>query len=640
MTKKYSFFLLALFLTLKFSAQKSIEPTEEDIALAKELSKKFVEDDIVVLEYSEVINFDYNKKTDKVLVENKIKQEFINLKSRTQIPLIIGYDDQSQINNIYVKYRNGKPTNIRFRDEYYNQEDLFHSDARIKWSGLNFPLLGYKYTYGYKKKYKDIKYFINTYLDSYFPIVKKTITINIPDWLELEIKEMNMGKDLIEKQRTRIENKKITQYTYTIENIAASFKEENSVGPTHYRPHLLFLAKSHSKKDAKQALLNDTKDLYKWYHSLVLQLTNDNEQLQDKTLSIIENFDTDEEKIKAIYYWVQDNIRYIAFEDGIAGFKPEEAIEVYRKKYGDCKGMANLTKQMLIIAGFDARLSWIGTRRIAYDYSLPTIAVDNHMICTVFLNGKKYFLDATEKYNPFGNYAERIQKKQVLIEDKENYILDTIPSNTSKNNKETLVSNLKLEGEKLSGTIQRTYQGESKTDFLYNINSLKKDKKTEALAYYIGQGDKNLILDNVTISSITDRDQDLLLSYNILQNNAVSSFENELYIDIDYYKNYQQLDFEKRKTAFVLPYKTFESTSTTIEIPKGYVIKELPKNLSINNKDFEISFIYKSDSEKVTYEKKIDFKNAIISKTEINAWQEFHKKLKQQYQQQIILTKE
>ena len=39
---------------------------------------------------------------------------------------------------------------------------------------------------------------------------------------------------------------------------------------------------------------------------------------------------TDEEKIKNIYYWVQDNIRYIAFEDGIAGFKPDDSQNVFQ----------------------------------------------------------------------------------------------------------------------------------------------------------------------------------------------------------------------------------------------------------------------------------------------------------------------
>lgn len=80
------------------------------------------------------------------------------------------------------------------------------------------------------------------------------------------------------------------------------------------------------------------------------------------------------EKIEAVFYWVQDNIRYIAFENGIMGFKPEAASKVYQNRYGDCKGMANLLKEMLKICGYDARLTWIGTNDIPYDYKTASLA--------------------------------------------------------------------------------------------------------------------------------------------------------------------------------------------------------------------------------------------------------------------------
>ena len=102
-------------------------------------------------------------------------------------------------------------------------------------------------------------------------------------------------------------------------------------------------------------------------------MKDDTAVIKEKTLELTANAKSDEEKIRNIYYWVQDNIRYIAFEDGIAGFKPDEANNVLTKRYGDCKGMANLTRQMLKAAGFDARLTWIGTNHISYDYSTPSL---------------------------------------------------------------------------------------------------------------------------------------------------------------------------------------------------------------------------------------------------------------------------
>ena len=42
--------------------------------------------------------------------------------------------------------------------------------------------------------------------------------------------------------------------------------------------------------------------------------------------------------IERLYRYVQNNVRYVAFEEGEAGYRPDTPAEVLRKRYGDCKG--------------------------------------------------------------------------------------------------------------------------------------------------------------------------------------------------------------------------------------------------------------------------------------------------------------
>src|SRR6185436_1522859 len=169
----------------------------------------------------------------------------------------------------------------------------------------------------------------------------------------------------------------------------------------------------------KNTLFETDTDLYKWYASMITLVNNKSDDVRQKALKLVEGKKTDMDKIKSIFYWVQDNIRYVAFENGIMGFKPASAGTVYKNKYGDCKGMANLLCEMLKTVGFDARLTWLGTNDIPYDFSTPALCINNHMICTVVLNGKNYFLDATEDYIAFNDYANRIQGRPVMIEQKD-----------------------------------------------------------------------------------------------------------------------------------------------------------------------------------------------------------------------------
>ncbi len=142
---------------------------------------------------------------------------------------------------------------------------------------------------------------------------------------------------------------------------------------------------------------------------------NETSSLKQQVTSLTNGKKSDEEKIKAIYYWVQDNIRYIAYEDGFSGYVPAKAQDVFAEKYGDCKGMANLLTENAEDRRLWCTLTWIGTRHIPYDHSVPVMCVDNHAITTLYFKGKEYFLDGTEKYAPFGEDAFRIQGKSALI---------------------------------------------------------------------------------------------------------------------------------------------------------------------------------------------------------------------------------
>ena len=119
---------------------------------------------------------------------------------------------------------------------------------------------------------------------------------------------------------------------------------------------------------------------------------------------------TEEDHISNTYRWIQEHIRYVAFEAGLSGHRPDTPKEVLRKRYGDCKGMALLLKTLLKAQGFDARLTDIGTDEIPYKMSdVPTLASANHVICTLFYKGKTHYIDATCNHIPYTYTPQHIQ---------------------------------------------------------------------------------------------------------------------------------------------------------------------------------------------------------------------------------------
>ncbi|WP_396172075.1 transglutaminase family protein [Flavobacterium sp.] len=631
--------LFFLILTSNCWSQKNIDPTATDIELAKTIRSKYDKSDVAILESNENIVFGFNKSTSNVTVNLSVNEVLMNINQRADIYKYEFYDSTSNIEIFALKYRNDKATYFRVTDEFYNDRDLFYNDARVKHMKIDFPVQGYSYNYTLDKKFEDVKYFTSIYFNDEFPVIAKKIMISVPEWLDLELKEMNFEGHTIIKSKTVDAKTKMTVYKYEFNDVDPVFTEENSPGRTYLYPHILVLAKSYEFEGKKTNLFNSTADLYKWYKSLVDDMKDDPEQLKEKVKDLMATAKTDEEKIKNIYYWVQDNIRYIAFEDGIAGFKPDDSQNVFNKRYGDCKGMANLIKQMLLLAGFDARLTWIGTKHIAYDYSIASLSVDNHMICTVFYQDKAIFLDGTEKFNSFGEYAERIQNKEVMIEDGENYIIKTVPASPALENKETFTANLKVVGEKLTGACHRSFTGESRSQFQNIYNSFESSKKAEALEGFLSRSDKNNHISAIKTSDLKSRDQKLTIDYMLDSSNRVSMFDDEMYINFEFMNEYKGLTFKDRKTDYEFDYKTLYETEIAIVIPEGFKIEKKPDNLKIDEEDYTIDANFTVKGNTIVYKKSFKFKNALLRKNQLESWAVAHKKLLEFYNSSITLTK-
>lgn len=619
-------------------AQKNIDPTVDDVKLAQKLRIQYHKDDVAILESKETVTFELNKNDSKVIVKNAVNEHLMNINHRADIQKYEFYDSESKIETFNIKYRNQKNANFSVTDEFYKDNDLFYNDARVKHMTVDFPVQGYTYHYEVEKKYDDVKYFTSLYFNDEYPVMKKEINVTIPNWLNAELKEFNFEGNKIEKTKTVNSNNTIT-YTYKLENVPAFYKEESAPGNSYIYPHILIIAKSYKDNGKTVTLFNSAADLYKWYKSLVDLVKDDPSVFTDKVKELTVGAKTDEEKIKSIYYWVQDNIRYIAFEDGLAGFKPDESQNVFQKRYGDCKGMANLIKQMLKIAGYDARLTWIGTKRIAYDYTTPSLAVDNHMICVVYLKGKKYFLDGTEKYNSLGDYAERIQNKEVMIEDGDKFIIEKIQPGTSDANKESYIANLSIENEKLTGSCARSFMGESCAQFLYIYNSFQTNKKGETLEGYLSKYDKNINVNNIKTTDISNRDQKLNIDYEVTVDNKVSSFDNDLYVDLEYMNEFKSFELKDRKTDYEFEFKKNFESIIKLKIPAGYKVTKLPENLLVKEGNFDISVTFQKNEKEIIYKKSFVIKNGVVKALEMEKWNAFVKKLNEVYNQQITFSK-
>jgi hypothetical protein len=550
---------------------------------------------VLVSSASSQIEFEWNSKTSQVKVRQKDVVNYLAEGYDATIPVTEFYTDNDKIDQVSCLVNGYKPLGFNPQHSYYSEDNIFHSDAQVCYYPIYLKEKGNKATSVFAKTTEDPRYFCSIYFPEPYRVKSKEIIVKIPRWMKVEIREMNFGSN-ITKKVSYDKRDDADVFTYTALDLPAQKKEAQSPGPTYIYPHLLFLVKSASYNGVNHTYFNTLADQYAWCHSLTKDTEANNESLKTKAKEITDGLTDDLKKIKKIFYWVQNNIRYIAFEDGIAGFKPDKADEVLRKKYGDCKGMANLTKHLLTALGYDARLCWIGTNRIAYDYSTPSLAVDNHMICALNYKGKMYFLDATETYLPFNEYAERIQGRQVLIEDGDKYILGKIPSTDVVQNRDYEKRVLTVSASTLTGKVTHLYKGEEKESMFAHLHGMKKSEYEKELTKFLTNSSDNT-LQKLNISDLSNYDDELNISYDIVQRSGISTFDKEYYIEMDLRKEFGsfQIDTAVRKQDYWMQYKYNIHRETELIIPENYQIASIPENLVIKTADYEISTTYQQN---------------------------------------------
>ncbi len=158
-------------------------------------------------------------------------------------------------------------------------------------------------------------------------------------------------------------------------------------------------------------------DVAAWYYRLAEPKIAAGSGIKERVLQLTEGVATEKEKLRRIYEWVRDHIRYIAVSIGIGGFQPHPAEEILKNRYGDCKDMTTLLCAMVREAGIDAYEVLISTRQNGVpDTTLPSQLVFNHAIAycpTVGDSG--VWMDATAKGCPFGQLPWYDQGLPVLV---------------------------------------------------------------------------------------------------------------------------------------------------------------------------------------------------------------------------------
>ncbi|MBS1509433.1 MAG: DUF3857 domain-containing protein [Bacteroidetes bacterium] len=641
--RKISLLLLTTFLLLSNTIPAQVV-NDDDEANAYRLKRKYPDERSAVISDVEEYEFGAGKGDGNGPVVTAVMRQqvqFISLREACMVQYGEFYNKFSTITKIKQYYKsNNSFVNYTSRNRPIDQSatsgDIFYDDSRVKYFNIIIPKMGMGAMVELEKFYKDARYLTRVMFHSPYATQEKTIRFIVPAEVQLDFREINFKGYTITKS-TETEGRK-TVYTFKMKDLPPMANEDNALPAGYTYPHIVVLVKSFTADGVQQKGFENSGDLYKWYRYLYSKADNQPGVVKAKVDELVKGKTTEMDKAKAIFYWVQDNIRYIAFEDGYAGFVPQTVQEVYKNKYGDCKGMANLLTEMLKQAGLDAHMTWIGTKHLPYTYAIPSLCVDNHCISTLYIGGKPYFLDATESYVPMGEYAYRIQGKEALVGKGDDHEVIKVPVADINQNKIITQASFSLNDDILKGHLKVTFTGEERTNFHQFFQDLPTDRKKEVLQRVLEFGNANLNATNIKTSDLANREIPVVIEGDIDLSNNIIRDDKEVYAGIDFFPRKLSgfMPDDKRVNPYEFNRIYTAEDEIVLNVP-GYKIKDLPEAFNQQANDYGFSGSYTQEGSKIILKKSLAIKTGTIPKEEFTNWKDFLKKLKD-FNNNIVLV--
>lgn len=265
------------------------------------------------------------------------------------------------------------------------------------------------------------------------PILKSTVEITSPKDLPLKkISILNPLGNVTESVKTLEDGSTVRTWVAT---------ESKQVFEEPSMPRL-FTEVQHLRVSTAESW----EDLSKWYWNLCLpHISRTTEAMKSKVEEVIAGLGDDDAKIRAIFKFVSQEIRYmgLTMEDTSPGYAPHDIDVTFDNRYGVCRDKAGLLVAMLRIAGYEAYPVLIHVAE-KIDPSVPR-PFFNHAIVAVDRGDRNYMLMDPTNENAKDLLPAYESDKSYLVARPDGETLQTTPIPSAEHNTLKVESRARLE---------------------------------------------------------------------------------------------------------------------------------------------------------------------------------------------------
>lgn len=310
------------------------------------------------------------------------------------------------------------------------------------------------------------------------------------------------------------------------------------------------------------------------------------------------------EKAKIIYNYIESNIRYSSVSFRQSAYVPQRPATTLTTRLGDCKDLSSLFVTLAHKAGINAQMVLVNTSDNGLKQIVLPCVEFNHCIAKAVLDKKEYYIELTDNYLPFSALPNNILGASVLdIPSKSINTKYDIQILTPLNRMKDVIKrtvDIAPDNSDISMKVKTVVYGNSSSGIRSNYVNLENDKqKLDMEKSIAGRYSNNVKLDKLSFKGLDKLNDSIEYTYSFKVKNEIIEIGSLQTFKIIYPDVVASLDnFSADTRTYPIQYHDYENvdeyeTVVNIIAPAGKKIIEVPASENLLFKDMKFSLQYK-----------------------------------------------
>lgn len=351
-------------------------------------------------------------------------------------------------------------------------------------------------------------------------------------------------------------------------------------------------------------------------------------------LNKVKTMNSPYDKAKYLYNYIQSNFTCTDYH---ALFLSQPLKKTYQIKSGNVVDINLLLAKCLYQLGFEVNAVILSTKENGLpNETMPILDQYDYVILNLKIDSTSYYLDASVPRIGFGKLPDYCYNQYGRLIDDNPKLIDLSPNNLEEKKNALIV--IVNDSSGMSGNVVNNmgyYESfETRNDIVKNGKTqFNKDLENKFKTL-------NAEVENISLDSLNIYELPITLLYDV----KLKPFEE----DIIYFNPMILLSWSKnpfvsakRMYPVEMDYKINEVFTLDMEIPKGYMVDEIPKSnrVTLNEEDGMFEYIIRKDENKVQLRSKLILKKAIFDYSDYDTLRDFFGFVVKKHAEQIVFKK-